>query len=94
MGVVRIEHWDRGTTRRVYELAAARNHRDGSIALYLTIHEVVQHIDDKDGVPSVIVVHVRSNGSVEIVEIDLLRGALSMNSSQEPSGEPIPRGMI
>jgi hypothetical protein len=63
MRVVGIEHRDTGTTSRVYEFAATRNHRDGPIALDLTIHEVVQHVHDKDGVPSVIVVHMRRDGS-------------------------------
>jgi len=63
MGVVRIDHRDTCTTGRVYEFAATRNHRDGPIALDLTIHEVVQHVHDKDGVPSVVVVHMRCNGS-------------------------------
>src|SRR5437867_11552381 len=64
MGVVRVEHGDSGTTGRVYEFAATRNHRDGSIALDLTIDKVVQHVHDRDAVPSVIVVHVRRCCSV------------------------------
>jgi len=64
MGVVRVEHGDSGTTGRVYEFAATRNHRDGPIALDLTIDKVVQHVHDKDGVPSVIVVHVRCDCSL------------------------------
>jgi len=59
MGVVRIEHGDTSTTGRVYEFTAARNHWDSPIALDLTIDKVVQHVHDKDGVPSVVVVHVR-----------------------------------
>jgi hypothetical protein len=58
MGVVGIEHRDSRVASRIYELSAARNHGNGPIALDLAIHEVVQHVHDKDGVPSVIVVHV------------------------------------
>src|SRR6266702_5222264 len=91
MGVVRIEHGDTSTMGRVYEFTAARNHRDSPIALDLTIDKVVQHVHDKDGVPSVVVVHVRCNCGVEIVDVDLFRWALSMNSSHEPSWHAGPR---
>jgi hypothetical protein len=58
MGVVRIEHRDTGTPSRIYELSATRNHGNGPIALDLAIDEVVKHVHDKDGVPSLIVVDV------------------------------------
>jgi len=63
MGVVRIEHRDACTTSRVYQFAATRNHRDRPVALDLTVYKVVQHVNDKDGVPSVIVIHVRCDCS-------------------------------
>src|SRR6267143_967524 len=58
MGVVGIEHGDTGTPSRICEFSATRNHGNGPIALDLAIHEVVQHVDNKDGVPSVIIVHM------------------------------------
>src|SRR5439155_12693819 len=63
MGVVRIEHRDACATSRVYEFDATRNHRDRPVALDLTIYKVVQHGNDKDGVPAVIVIHVRCDCS-------------------------------
>jgi len=48
---------------RFYELSASRNHGNGPVALDLAIHEVVQHVYDKNGVPSVIVVHMRCDCS-------------------------------
>src|SRR5437016_5537489 len=63
MGVVRVEHWHTSSMGRVYEFDATRNHRDRPVALDLTIYKVVQHVHDKDGVPSVIVIHVRCDCS-------------------------------
>src|SRR5437870_13207605 len=40
MGVVRLEHWDTSTTRRVYEFTDAWNHCDSSIAFDRTIDKV------------------------------------------------------
>src|SRR5881392_1150876 len=94
MGVVRIEHRDACATSRVYEFDATRNHRDRPVALDLTIYKVVQHVNDKDSVPSVIVIHVRCDCSFWIVDVDLFRRALSTNSSQEPSQHADPAGMI
>src|SRR5438552_16370524 len=94
MGVVRIEHRDACATSRVYEFTATRNHRNRPVALDLTIYKVVEHVNDKDGVPSVIVIHVRYDCSFYTVDVDLFRRALSMNSPQEPSWHPNPAGMI
>ena len=58
MGIVGIEHGDGSTTSRVYEFAAAWNHRDSHIAFDLAINEVAQHVHDKYSVPSVIVVNM------------------------------------
>ena len=63
MGVVRVDHRDRGAPGRIDELAATRNHRNGPIAFDLAIHKVVQHVYDKDSVPTVIIVNVGSYSS-------------------------------
>ena len=94
MGVVGIEHRYTCTMSRIDELCATRNHGNGPIALDLAIHEVVQHVDNKDDVPSVIVIHVGCDCGLEIVDVDLFRWALSMNSSQEPFWHADSAGMI
>src|SRR5213593_4736724 len=84
--VVSVEHRNTAAPGRVDQVAGARDHRDSPVAFDLAIHEVVQHIDDEDSVPAILVVDMRRNRCSRIVEVYLFNWAFAVNPSQESSG--------